>query len=148
MAGGFSNKTDTGTPLTAAELLWVQTGSAGVLLLTEQGSTPGTTAGVGKVYSKTDGDLYYLDGSGVEHLLNVVTNGFADNETPSGTIDGVNDTFTLANAPSPAASLILVLNGQVLTQGVEYTLSSLTITFTTPPDAAYSGLPFKAWYRY
>ena len=38
-------------------------------------------------------------------------------ETPSGTINGVNDTFTLANAPSPSGSLILSKNGLVLKGG-------------------------------
>ncbi len=73
---------------------------------------------------------------------------FGDNETPAGTFDGVNDDFTLANAPNPANSLMLYLNGVFQTQGSDYTLSSLTITFTTPPDAGFSGLPFKAFYRY
>lgn len=73
---------------------------------------------------------------------------FIDNETPSGTIDGVNADFTLTNAPFPTSSLVLVLNGQFQTQGVEYTLSGSTITFATALDAAFSGLPFKAFYRY
>ena len=73
---------------------------------------------------------------------------FADNETPTGDVNGINDTFTLAHAPSPAASLLLELNGQVQTQGVEYTLSGLTITFASPPAADLAGLPFKAFYRY
>src|SRR3990167_2926283 len=38
---------------------------------------------------------------------------YADAETPSGAINGSNVTFTLANAPSPAASLIVVLNGAI-----------------------------------
>ena len=71
---------------------------------------------------------------------------YGDNETPSGTINGTNKEFTLANAPSPAGNLVLVLNGAVQTAGgVDYTLSSLTITFVNaPPDG--SGL--KAWYRF
>ncbi len=73
---------------------------------------------------------------------------FVDNETPDGTIDGVNTAFTLDNSPNPAASLILILNGQYLTQGVEYTLSGPTITFAVAPAVEFSGLPFKAFYRY
>lgn len=73
---------------------------------------------------------------------------FADNETPTGAIDGVNTTYALANAPDPADSLRLYLNGQFLTQGVEYTLAADTITFGTPLDAAFAGLPFKAFYRF
>lgn len=73
---------------------------------------------------------------------------FADNETPGGTINGSNTAFTLAHPPSPTASLMLILNGQFLTQGVDYTLSGDDITMTTAPDAAFASLPFKAFYRY
>lgn len=67
MAGGFRNPKQAGSSFTAAEILWVQTGDAGVLLLTYQGSAPSATAGVGKVYVKnSDGHLYYLNGSGLE----------------------------------------------------------------------------------
>lgn len=73
---------------------------------------------------------------------------FSENETPSGSMDGSNAIFTLAHSPDPADSLILVLNGQVQTQGVEYTLSGDTITFAVAPPVEFAGLPFKAWYRY
>jgi hypothetical protein len=73
---------------------------------------------------------------------------FADNEVPMGTIDGTNTVFTLAHAPDPAASLLLILNATVLTQGVDYTLIGKTITFTTAPNALYSTYPFRASYRY
>jgi hypothetical protein len=83
---------------------------------------------------------FYRQGSG--------TFNFADNETPSGTINGSNASFTLAHAPSPTDSLQLYLNGQIQTQGVDYTLVGTTITFVTAPDVGFSGLPFKAFYRY
>ncbi len=54
---------------------------------------------------------------------------FIDGETPSGTLDGANASFTLANAPGPAASLALFLNGILLSQGVDYTLAGNSITF-------------------
>lgn len=76
------------------------------------------------------------------------TTNFADNETPTGALDGVNTSFALAHAPNPTASLNLILNGQYLTQGSDYTLAGSTITFASAPDAAFSGLPFKAFYRY
>jgi hypothetical protein len=50
------------------------------------------------------------------------------NETPGGTIDGTNVTFTLANPPSPANSLKLFLNQGQLVYGVDYTVSTSTIT--------------------
>ena len=39
------------------------------------------------------------------------TGGIADEETPSGAIDGVNDTFRIARAPSPFLSLHVYRNG-------------------------------------
>jgi hypothetical protein len=71
---------------------------------------------------------------------------FIDNETPSGTIDGSNKEFTLANTPSPAASVILLLNGAYQTPaGEDYTLVTATITFENAP---VSGSILRAFYRY
>lgn len=68
-----------------------------------------------------------------------------DNEVPSGTINGSNTVFTLANAPSPASSLQLFLNGLLQTAGgVDYTLSGDTITYATAPE---TGDAHVAWYR-
>jgi hypothetical protein len=55
---------------------------------------------------------------------------FFDAETPGGTIDGMNTTFTLLNPPS-GSSLSLYLNGLYLTAGFDYTLSGNTITFVS-----------------
>lgn len=56
---------------------------------------------------------------------------FADNEVPSGTIDGSNAVFTLAHTPNPALSLDLFKNGQeMIAGGVDFTLATATITFT------------------
>ena len=51
-------------------------------------------------------------------------------ETPTGTVDGVNDTFTLAYAPI-VSSLIVLRNGIVQEAGTgnDYTLSGSVITF-------------------
>jgi hypothetical protein len=54
---------------------------------------------------------------------------FHDLETPGGALDGNNATFTLAEAPSPAASLLLFRNGLLQKPGGDYTLSGATITF-------------------
>jgi hypothetical protein len=70
---------------------------------------------------------------------------FVDDETPSGTLNGSNVTFTLAHAPSPAGSLRLYQNGTLAYRGTDYTLSSLTITFTDAPSA---DALLRAWYRY
>lgn len=76
-----------------------------------------------------------------------------NNETPSGTIDGVNTTFTLAQVPNPSSSVLLMKNGQCLFEGVGYTLSGQTITFQTGyiPEPPTSGDPLgdlvRAWYQ-
>jgi hypothetical protein len=73
---------------------------------------------------------------------------YSDAEVPSGSVNGTNATFTLANAPNPAASLQLVKNGQVLQAGgFDYTLSGSTITFVTTTIPSTGDL-LQAWYRY
>ncbi len=63
-------------------------------------------------------------------------------ETPSGALTGT--TFTLAHSPSPAGSLILSKNGQILTAGgIDYTLSGATITTVVAPG---TGNPIVANY--
>lgn len=50
-------------------------------------------------------------------------------EVPTGTINGTNLIFTLANSPSPVTALLVILNGLILTLSGDYTLSGNTITF-------------------
>lgn len=57
------------------------------------------------------------------------TDFFIDDETLTGTIDGSNDIFTLANAPNPVSSLHLYKNGTLLRNNVGYTIVGNTITF-------------------
>lgn len=54
--------------------------------------------------------------------------GSISSETPVGTINGSNTTFTVSNSPT-----FETVNGQVLTQNNGYTLSSLTITYSVAP---------------
>jgi len=58
-------------------------------------------------------------------------NYFVDNETPSGTQDSSNQTFYLAKTPSPAESLEWMYNGQILTAGIDYTLTVNAVVYTT-----------------
>jgi hypothetical protein len=62
---------------------------------------------------------------------------FVDAEKPSGTQNGTNATFVLANTPSPATSLEVYRNGVLQAAGVDYTLSVNSITFlgTAIPQA-------------
>jgi hypothetical protein len=54
---------------------------------------------------------------------------FADGEIPAGLVNGSNTVFTLANPPSPAASLLLFRNGLLMRQGSDYQISGSTVTF-------------------
>ncbi len=54
---------------------------------------------------------------------------FVDAETPGGTLDGVNTSFTLANPPNPSTSLALYRNGLRLSQNLDYTIATNSIIF-------------------
>lgn len=56
-----------------------------------------------------------------------------ENETPTGTIDGSNKTFTLANTPK-SGSVKLYRSGQRLKLNSDFTLSTATITMTNAPE--------------
>lgn len=69
-------------------------------------------------------------------------------ETPVGTIDGVNPTFTLSHTPSPPESLMLFKGGLLQRpEGNDYTLSGETITFVSGAIPS-SGDPITAIYNY
>lgn len=60
---------------------------------------------------------------------------FSDDETPSGTVNGVNDTFTTASTPING-SLKVYVNGSRMRVTEDYTLSGTTITFLTAPPSS------------
>jgi len=72
--------------------------------------------------------------------------GFADGETPAGLLNGTNAVFTLANPPSPAASLTLYRNGLVQQQNVDYSVAGNVITFA-PGSLPGAGDSLMASYR-
>jgi hypothetical protein len=55
--------------------------------------------------------------------------GFVDSETPSGAMNGINNFFTLVQAPNPVASLAVYRNGIRMKAGVDYTATNTGITF-------------------
>jgi hypothetical protein len=73
---------------------------------------------------------------------------FADGETPGGTVNGTNLTFTLIATPSPATSLRLYKNGMLQQQGNDYTLSGATIAFSSTSIAPQTGDTLAASYRH
>ena len=96
----------------------------------------------------TDGQVVVVDStqpSGFNVADQVVVPSFSDAEAP--TDSGDHQHFTLAHSPSPAASLILVVNRAVFAQGVsaDYTLSGASITLASALSGTFTIL---AWYRY
>ena len=62
---------------------------------------------------------------------------FINNETPSGTVDGVNTSFTLANTPV-TGSVRLFEGGRPLDTPADYSMSGNVITLTyAPPSGSY-----------
>jgi hypothetical protein len=61
----------------------------------------------------------------------IVTNGvqYSDGEVPSGAVNGTNAQFTVLAAPNPLNSLQLFRNGVLQKQGLDYSVSSQTLTF-------------------
>lgn len=92
--------------------------------------------------------LTYTPGTHAFGTIAVLSGTFADNEVPSGTINGSNDTFTLAAAPSPAGSLQLFKNGQLMIAGgADYTLTTDTVVFVTGA-IPLTGDDLHSWYRH
>jgi hypothetical protein len=75
-----------------------------------------------------------LVGSGnVTISTGLTTSNFVFNEIPSGTIDGSNVTFTLANTPV-TGTIQLFKNGFLLKPTTDYSVSGSTITMVTAPS--------------
>jgi hypothetical protein len=71
---------------------------------------------------------------------------FVDAETPAGTLNGANNTFSLSQMPAPPASLAVYRNGLIQTAGLDYTLLGNSMTFLSgaTPEA---GDTLIAYYR-
>jgi hypothetical protein len=72
--------------------------------------------------------------------------GFVDAETPAGALNGTNPTFSLAQSPYPASSLVLFRNGLFQKAGVDYNVSGNAITFL-PVAIPQAGDVLLASYR-
>jgi uncharacterized protein YoxC len=81
---------------------------------------------------------------------NLTSNGssenFIDAEVPSGTMNGVNTVFNLANTPSPSSSFTVYRNGLAQKSGVDYTLSGAVLTFLSVSVPQSTDL-LQAYYR-
>jgi len=96
--------------------------------------------------------LYIVGGTAGEQLAwsafrSGLSTGNIDGETPSGSVNGANTTFTLSQAPSPNTSLLLARNGVLMTLNADFTLNGQTVTFLTG-SIPQPGDVLTAWYRY
>lgn len=105
-----------------------------------------------KMQSGSSGQMVVCNGSGVPTLVTVsgdatmsstgvltITNpglqsgNFVFNEVPSGTVNGVNTSFTLANTPV-AGKTTVYLNGLLQKPTEDYTITGGSISFVTAPE--------------
>lgn len=93
-----------------------------------------TASATGGWATLPNGVVQYSTATHTFSLATVITGTFSDNETPSGTINGANTTFTLAHTPSPAASLTCFENGVAQrAAGADFTLATATMTYGVAP---------------
>jgi len=116
----------------------------GALFTIEEGSTYADTIWLctnnqGGTLGSTSVTFQQVNASGL------TASNFVDKETPSGSVNGSNTTFTLANTPV-AGSEHVYLNGMLLESGSgnDYTISGATITMLTAP---ISGDKIRVSYR-
>ena len=111
-------------------------------------TTTSATGGWVSVTNCPSGALQYTAATHTFACGSILTGTFVDNETPTGTINGTNDTFTLASSPSPTASLQLFKNGQLMISGgADYTLTGNSIVYVTGA-IPITGDVHRASYRY
>jgi len=63
---------------------------------------------------------------------------FEVKETPAGSINGSNQSFSIASTPHENEAVELYLNGLYLIEGTDYTLSGTSITMTPAPALGQS----------
>lgn len=110
----ISGSTIKGTPGTNGQIIQTQ---AGV-------NSPATVSGDASIA---------VGGALTLNMSTILTNHFACRETPSGTVNGSNVTFTLAHTPISGTEMVF-LNGQCMNPTGDYSISTATITFVTAPE--------------
>jgi ABC-type nitrate/sulfonate/bicarbonate transport system permease component len=80
-----------------------------------------------------DPNVFTINTTTTPPTITAIINGtgnFSDSEVPSGTINGINATFTLMNTPING-SLHVFLDGLRMRPGADYTITGSTIQFTS-----------------
>lgn len=130
-------------------LLTVAAGGVGITNSSSAAQLIVSNASNQAAWVSASGDVT-VSNAGVFAVNNTAGTGFlkygnmVNNETPSGTINGSNTAFSLANTPQ-VSSLELFLNGQLLEPGAgnDYTVSGAAITMLFAP---LSGDKLRAYY--
>jgi len=122
------------TTLTAGMGYYITNPSTGVLTVNKNGGTLLSTITAGQTLSVTVTDISTSAGTwNTEASVNALTTAnFIFNEVPSGTINGTNATFTLANTPT-SGTVRIYLNGLRQKLTTQYTISGGTITMLNVP---------------
>lgn len=125
------------TVLTTNAAVTVGQGGTGATTFTAHGNLIGEgTSAIAVSATGSSGQCWTSNGSSADPTWQACPGAlnFADNETPTGSINSSNVTFTLAHTPNPAASLNCFRNGvQQRAGGADFTLATATITYGSAP---------------
>lgn len=126
--GSNTSFTLAGTPLTGSLRLYQN----GIRLNGGGNDYSITTATITMTTAPTTGDVLLADYEVNSGTYASGSASFVDHETPSGSINGSNTSFTLAFTPV-AGTVRLYRDGQLLTYTGDYTISTATITMVAAP---------------
>jgi hypothetical protein len=121
---------------------WVEV--PGAMVTVDQG-----TSNADKIYLCTSDQGGTLGTTAINFIVinstGLTSSNFVDKETPSGSVNGSNTTFTLANTPTVGSEHVY-LNGILQESGAgnDYTISGATITMLTAP---LTGEKIRVTYR-
>lgn len=125
------------TTLVTGQSFIISNRSSGAVTVNANGGGGVTTIAAGTVQTVTlitNGTSAGSWDTGANSSSGLTTSNFVVRETPSGSINGSNTTFTLANTPTSGTEQVF-LNGILQDPGAgnDYTISGATITYLTAP---------------
>lgn len=147
ISGNIQTLLDGKVSLTGDEIVAGEKNFSSALVMDHIATPSNPAAGKNKLYFKSDGNLYKLNDGGVEEQVGGGGSGtsFEDvQEVPTGTIDGVNQQFSVTDTPISDASLKIYRNGLLLVQGVDYSVLGNLFALANAPQ---SGDDLNATYK-